>query len=45
VLEINVAPPDTKAKAKLGDLGGAALALSPPDFWKPIADDIGPNAG
>ena len=37
--EINAALADTKLKAKLADLGGTALAGSPADFGKLIADD------
>jgi tripartite-type tricarboxylate transporter receptor subunit TctC len=37
--EINAALADPKLKAKLADLGGTALAGSPADFGKLIADD------
>jgi tripartite-type tricarboxylate transporter receptor subunit TctC len=37
--EINVALGDPKMKARLADLGGDALALSPADFGKFIADE------
>jgi tripartite-type tricarboxylate transporter receptor subunit TctC len=37
--EINAALADPKMKARLADLGGTALALSPADFGKLIADD------
>jgi tripartite-type tricarboxylate transporter receptor subunit TctC len=37
--EINAALADPKLKAKLADLGGTALASSPADFGKLIADD------
>jgi tripartite-type tricarboxylate transporter receptor subunit TctC len=37
--EINAALADPKAKARLGDLGGAALAGSPADFSKLIAEE------
>jgi tripartite-type tricarboxylate transporter receptor subunit TctC len=37
--EINAALADPKLKAKLADLGGIALAGSPADFGKLIADD------
>src|SRR6516225_5717391 len=37
--EINAGLADAKLKARLADLGGDALALSPPDFGKLIADE------
>jgi tripartite-type tricarboxylate transporter receptor subunit TctC len=37
--EINAALADPKIKARLADLGGAVLALSPADFGKLIADE------
>jgi len=37
--EINAGLADPKLKARLADLGGDALALSPPDFGKLIADE------
>jgi tripartite-type tricarboxylate transporter receptor subunit TctC len=37
--EINAGLADPKIKARLADLGGEALALSPADFAKLIADD------
>src|SRR5258707_10861369 len=37
--EINVGLADPKIKARLADLGGAVLALSPADFEKLIADE------
>jgi tripartite-type tricarboxylate transporter receptor subunit TctC len=37
--EINAGLADPKIKARLGDLGGAVLALSPADFGKLIADE------
>jgi tripartite-type tricarboxylate transporter receptor subunit TctC len=37
--EINAALADRKMKARLADLGGNALALSPADFGKLIADE------
>src|SRR5467141_3764602 len=37
--EINVGLADPKIKARLADLGGAVLALSPADFEKLIAAD------
>jgi tripartite-type tricarboxylate transporter receptor subunit TctC len=36
---INAALDDPKIKARLGDLGGTELALSPPEFGKLIAED------
>jgi tripartite-type tricarboxylate transporter receptor subunit TctC len=42
--EINAALADPKLKAKLADLGGTALAGSPADFGKLIADDTGSGA-
>ena len=36
---INAGLPDPKLKARLADLGGAVLALSPTDFEKLIADE------
>ncbi len=37
--EINAALGDTKVKARLAELGGTALALSPADFGKLVADE------
>ena len=37
--EINAALADPNMKARLVDLGGTVLALSPADFGKLIADD------
>jgi tripartite-type tricarboxylate transporter receptor subunit TctC len=37
--EINAALADPKVKARLADLGGTVLALSPADFGKLIAED------
>src|SRR5262249_39053935 len=37
--EINAGLADPKLKTRLADLGGDALALSPPDFGKLIADE------
>ena len=37
--EINVGLADSKMKARLADLGGDVLALSPADFGKLIADE------
>ena len=37
--EINAALADPKIEARLADLGGTALALSPADFRKLVADD------
>jgi tripartite-type tricarboxylate transporter receptor subunit TctC len=37
--EINAGLADPKIKARLADLGGAVLALSPVDFGKLIADE------
>ena len=37
--EINAGLADPKIKARLTDLGGTVLALSPADFGKLIADD------
>ena len=37
--EINASLADRKIKARLADLGGDVLALSPADFEKLIADD------
>ena len=37
--EINAALADPKIKARLADLGGTALAVSPADFGKLIADE------
>jgi tripartite-type tricarboxylate transporter receptor subunit TctC len=37
--EINAALADPKMKARLADLGGAVLALSPADFGKLITED------
>ena len=37
--EINAGLADPKIKARLADLGGDALALSPADFGKLIADE------
>jgi tripartite-type tricarboxylate transporter receptor subunit TctC len=37
--EINAGLADAKIKARLADLGGNALALSPADFGRLIADD------
>jgi tripartite-type tricarboxylate transporter receptor subunit TctC len=37
--EINVALADPKLKARLADLGGTPLALSPAEFSKLIADE------
>jgi tripartite-type tricarboxylate transporter receptor subunit TctC len=37
--EINAGLADPKMKARLADLGGPVLALSPPDFAKLIADE------
>jgi tripartite-type tricarboxylate transporter receptor subunit TctC len=37
--EINAGLADTKMKARLEDLGGAALSGSPADFGKRIADE------
>jgi tripartite-type tricarboxylate transporter receptor subunit TctC len=37
--EINAGLADPKMQARLADLGGTALALSPPDFGKLIADE------
>ena len=37
--EINAALADSKNKARLANLGGDALALSPADFSKLIADE------
>jgi tripartite-type tricarboxylate transporter receptor subunit TctC len=37
--EINAGLADPKIKARLADLGGAVLALSPADFEKLIADE------
>jgi tripartite-type tricarboxylate transporter receptor subunit TctC len=37
--EINAGLADPKLKARLADLGGAVLALSPADFEKLIADE------
>jgi tripartite-type tricarboxylate transporter receptor subunit TctC len=37
--EINVALADPRIKARLADLGGAVLALSPADFGKLISDE------
>ena len=37
--EINAGLADPKMKARLGDLGGDVLALSPTDFGKLIADE------
>jgi tripartite-type tricarboxylate transporter receptor subunit TctC len=37
--EINAALADPKMKARLADLGGTVLALSPADFGKFIADE------
>ena len=39
--EINAGLADPKIKARLANLGGYVLALSPADFGKPIADDTG----
>jgi tripartite-type tricarboxylate transporter receptor subunit TctC len=39
--EIGAAVADPKIKARLADLGATALALSPADFGKFIADEIG----
>jgi tripartite-type tricarboxylate transporter receptor subunit TctC len=38
--EINAALADPNMKARLADLGGTALVLSPDDFGKLIADEI-----
>jgi tripartite-type tricarboxylate transporter receptor subunit TctC len=38
--EINAALADPNMKARLADLGGTALALSPADFGKFIAEEI-----
>ena len=37
--EINAALADPKIKARIADLGGTVLALSPADFGKLIADE------
>ena len=37
--EINAALADPKMKARLADLGGTALSVSPADFGKLIADE------
>jgi tripartite-type tricarboxylate transporter receptor subunit TctC len=37
--EINAGLADPKMKARLAELGGTALALSPADFTKLIADE------
>jgi hypothetical protein len=37
--EINAGLADPKMQARLADLGGTVLALSPPDFGKLIADE------
>jgi tripartite-type tricarboxylate transporter receptor subunit TctC len=37
--EINAGLADPKLKARLADLGGAVLALSPADFGKLIAEE------
>src|SRR5262249_50739138 len=37
--EVNTALADPKMKARLADLGGTMLALSPADFGKLIADE------
>ena len=37
--EVNAALADPKNKARLADLGGDVLALSPADFGKLIAED------
>jgi tripartite-type tricarboxylate transporter receptor subunit TctC len=37
--EINAGLADPKIKARVGDLGGAVLALSPADFGKLIAEE------
>ena len=37
--EVNTALADPKMKARLADLGGTVLALSPADFGKLIADE------
>jgi tripartite-type tricarboxylate transporter receptor subunit TctC len=37
--EINASLADPKMKARLADLGGTVLALSPADFGKLIAED------
>ena len=41
--EINVALADEKIKARLAELGGTAIAGSPTDFGKLIADE--PKSG
>jgi hypothetical protein len=41
--EINVALADAKIKARLAELGGTAIAGSPTDFGKLIADE--PKSG
>jgi tripartite-type tricarboxylate transporter receptor subunit TctC len=38
--EINAGLADPKLKARLADVGGDVLALSPADFGKFIADDV-----
>ena len=38
-MEINAALADPKLKARLADLGGTVLALSPVDFGKLIAEE------
>ena len=37
--EINAGLADPKIKARLADLGGEVLAVSPADFAKPIAEE------